>query len=112
MIRLSGTVTCHPVPNVLRAVQQFDPVLLAGPEEPDRPDVHQRHFLEIQSRVGLRAFELGLNFWQALRLDPTDQPDQRASLGGNPFDAQSHWLEVADSVAAPRALERQALRHG
>ncbi len=36
--------------------------------------------------------DLGLNFRQALRLDPTDQPDDRASLGGNPFDAQSHGL--------------------
>jgi hypothetical protein len=93
-------------------VQQLYAALLAGAEEPNRADVHQRHFLEIQRWAWLRAFELGLNLWQALRLDPTDQPDDRASPGGNPLDAQSHWLWVADSVAAPRALERQALRHG
>ncbi|HVD32400.1 MAG TPA: hypothetical protein VNC19_02395, partial [Gemmatimonadales bacterium] len=94
-VPLAGAVTRHPVPDVLRAMQQFDPVLLAGAEEPDRPDVHQRHFLEIQSWAWLRALELGLNFSQALRLNPTDQPDDRASLGGNPFDAQSHWRWVA-----------------
>ena len=101
-VPLTGAVTCHPVPNVLRAVQQLDPALLAGAEEPNRPDVHQRHFLEIQSWAALRTFELGLNFRQALRLDPTDQPDDRASLGGHSFDAQSHWRWVA----------RQTIRHG
>ena len=71
-------------------MQQLDPALLADTEIPHRPDVHQRHFPEIQSWPWLRDFELGLNFWQALRLDPTDQPDHRASLGRNPFDAQRH----------------------
>jgi hypothetical protein len=68
-------------------VQQLDRALLAGAEEAHRPDIYQRHFLEIQSSTGHRAFDLGLNFRQALRLDPTDQPDDRASLGGNLFDA-------------------------
>src|SRR5690348_16787070 len=91
-VPLMGSFTCHPVPDVRRAVQQLDPALLAGAEEPHRPEVHQRHFLEIQSCTWLRAFDLGLNFRQALRLNPTDQLDDRAPLGGTSFDAQSHWL--------------------
>jgi len=90
------------VPNALRAVPQFDPASLAGAEEPHRPDVHQRHFLEIQGWAWLCDLELGLDFCQALRLDPTDQPDDRAPLGGHSFDAQSHWRWVA----------RQTIRHG
>jgi hypothetical protein len=35
------------MPDVRRAVQQLDPPLLAGAEEPHRSDVNQRHFLEI-----------------------------------------------------------------
>jgi hypothetical protein len=97
---MTGAFTCHPVPDVRRAVQQLDPASLAAAEEPHRDDVHQRHFLEIQSWTWLRTFDLGLDFRQALRLDPTDQPDDRAPLSGNQFDTQSHWLEVADSVTA------------
>jgi hypothetical protein len=83
-------------------VEQLDPALLAETEESYRSDVHQRHFLEIKGWAWLRAIELGLDFWQALRLDPTDEPDDRASLGGHSFDAQSHWRWVA----------RQTIRHG
>jgi hypothetical protein len=69
-------------------VQQLDPALLADAEEPHRPDVHQRHFLEIQNWAWLRAFDLGLIFRHAILLDPTDLANDRASLNGNPFDAQ------------------------
>src|SRR5580765_1510284 len=39
----AGTVAGHPVPNVLRAVPQFDPPLLAGAEEPHRPEIGRAH---------------------------------------------------------------------
>lgn len=65
---------CHPLPDVLRAVQQRDPALLAPIEEPDRLDVHQRHLPEIQGRRRFRTFELGHDIRQTLRSDPANQP--------------------------------------
>jgi hypothetical protein len=103
---MTGAFTHDPVPDVRCAVQQLDPAVLAGAEEPHHRNVHQRHFLEIQRRAWPRAFELRLDFRQAFRLDPTDQPNDRASLYGNPFDAQHHWLEDADFGSGPTCVRK------
>jgi hypothetical protein len=42
-------------------VQQLIPLRSQMLKKPHRPDVHQRHFLEIQSRAGLRGFDVCVN---------------------------------------------------
>jgi len=98
-IALSVAFARDPVLDVLGAVEELDSALLAAAEEPHGADVHQRHLREIQSLAGCRGVDLRLDFRETLRLESTNQANDCPSLGGNPLDAQSHWLTVADATA-------------
>ena len=111
VIALAVAFTRDPVPDVGSAVQQLDPALLAAAQEPHRADVHQRHLLEVQRLAWSRVVDLRLDLGQALHLEPTDQANKGAAVGGNPLDAQRHWLTVAVLATSPRALERQPASH-
>src|SRR5580765_3715473 len=78
-------------------MQQLDPALLADEEKAHYPDVHQRHLIEIQSQKRLGGFDLRLELREILRFDPTDQPEDRASIGGNSLDAPGHLKAYAPS---------------
>src|ERR1700730_7284406 len=67
----------HPLPDVWRAVQHLDPLRLTCVEKANSFDVHEIHFLQIQSHLWSAMLDLRLHLIKVFRSKRPAQPNPR-----------------------------------
>ena len=80
----------HPLPDVSRAVQHWDPLRLTCVEKANSLDVHEIHLLQIQSYLWSATLDLRFHLIKGLRSQRPAQPNPRSAPSRNPFNPQSH----------------------
>jgi hypothetical protein len=80
----------HPLPDVWRAVQHWDPLRLTCVEKANSLDVHEIHLLQIQSYLWSATLDLRFHLIKVLRSKRPAQPNPRSAPTRNPFNPQSH----------------------
>ena len=84
----------NPLPDVLRAVQHWDPLRLTCVEKVNSVDVHKIHLLQIQSYLWSATLDLRLHLITVLRSKRPAQPNPGSALTRNPFNLESHASQV------------------
>src|SRR6202034_1229984 len=80
----------HPFPDIRRAAQHCDSLRLTRVQKTNTVDIHEIHFLQIQSYLWSTTLDLGLHLIKVLGPQLTAQPNPSSALTTNPFNLESH----------------------
>src|SRR5258708_3805620 len=93
-----------PVSYVGRAVEERDTCYFPAPEEPNRLDVDQVHFLQVQHDFRFALRDLVLQFPQMLRPHSPNESNRRDGPIGISFDLQGHVRSIERSTSVSVAI--------
>src|SRR6266852_5831344 len=93
-----------PVSYVGRAVEERDTCYFAAPEEPNRLNVDQLHFLQVQHDLRFALRDLLLQFHHMLRPHSPNESNRRDGPIGISFDLQGHVRSFERSTSVGVAI--------
>src|SRR5438132_1973429 len=79
-----------PLADIGWAMEECSSCLLTRAQEAHHLDIHQRHLVQVQHRLGAVALQLCLHGLQMLRLQVADQPERRVVSVSMPFNLACH----------------------
>src|SRR5262249_48690422 len=89
-----------PLPDIGWAMEECSSLLLTRAQEAHHLDIHQRHLVQVQHRLGSVTLQLCLQGLQMRRLQVADQPERRVVLVNLPFNLACHLRSLLPIICA------------